>query len=80
MNPEMNPSNGPSSGIDVTTVIRLMMEQISTFGQTVGQLQSQVNELNTRLSTDPMPTDPTPRHEVDRKLTVETIRDWQRVK
>ena len=56
MNPEMNPSNGPSSDIDVTTVIRLMMEQISTFGQTVGQLQGQVNELNTRLSTDPMPT------------------------
>ena len=56
----MNPSNGPSSDIDVTTVIRLMMEQISTFGQTVGQLQGQVNELNTRLSTDPMPTDPMP--------------------
>jgi Ty3 transposon capsid-like protein len=65
------PNAAPSS--DVTTAVQLMMEQINTFGQTVSQLQGQVNELNTRLSTDPTPTSSTTPAPVDDQNPMTTV-------
>ena len=43
------------SNSDVHAILQLVMDQLNTFDQVVGQLQVQVNELSSQIST-PMPT------------------------